>query len=161
MKLKLVSLIGIVAIAIAGCNTNVPSTQASSPETTSSPAQTDSSPTSEMPASTQMTRSGSFVAAEKSTQGMASIVTENGQNYLVLDDAFKTGEGPDVFVLLHKEDNPKNYQASDYVNLGMLQKINGTQRYAIPAGTNLADFRSVVIWCRQFNATFGYATLVQ
>jgi ABC-type Fe3+-hydroxamate transport system substrate-binding protein len=153
MKLNFSILIGTIALAIASCNTTPPSTPASSS------VQTASSPTSETTAASPAGRSGTFVAGEKSTQGTASIVTENGQNYLVLDDTFKTGDGPDVFVLLHKEDVPKSYPESDYVSLGMLQKTSGTQRYLIPTTANVADFRSVVIWCRQFSATFGYASL--
>nr|WP_242032899.1 DM13 domain-containing protein [Oscillatoria sp. FACHB-1406] len=101
----------------------------------------------------------SFVSVDEPTKGTASIVTENGQSFLVLDEAFSTKEGPDVLVLLHKEAVPKSYTESNYLNLGKLQKISGTQRYAIPAGTNVKDFRTVSLWCRKFKVTFGYAPL--
>ncbi len=106
--------------------------------------------------------SGTFVAAEKPTSGTARIVTENGQRYLVLDSAFRTNDqGPDLHVLLDTAAKPpqayRNY--SSYVNLGKLQKFSGTQRYPIPAAIDVADFKSVVIWCRMANATFGYAPL--
>ncbi|MDY6898910.1 MAG: DM13 domain-containing protein, partial [Cyanobacteriota bacterium] len=29
----------------------------------------------------------------------------------------------------------------------------------IPENVNLADYKSVGIWCEEFNATFGYASL--
>jgi hypothetical protein len=45
------------------------------------------------------------------------------------------------------------------VNLGKLQKYKGMQRYPIPVGINLANYKSVVIWCQMANATFGYASL--
>jgi hypothetical protein len=48
---------------------------------------------------------------------------------------------------------------TSYVNLGKLQKFNGEQRYPIPAAINLSNFKSVAIWCRMANATFGYAPL--
>lgn len=108
------------------------------------------------------TMSGTFVAAEKPTAGMARIVTENGHRYLELDSAFSTSEqGPDLHVLLDTSPMPpQTYQdPGSYVNLGKLQKFSGTQRYPIPDAINLADFKSVVIWCRMANATFGYATL--
>ena len=107
-------------------------------------------------------RSGTFVAGEKPTTGMARIVTENGHRYLELDEAFSTSEqGPDLHVLLDTPAKPpQTYKnLSSYVNLGKLQKFSGSQRYPIPDTINLASFKSVVIWCRMANATFGYATL--
>lgn len=106
--------------------------------------------------------SGTFVAAEKPTTGTARIVMENGQRYLVLDSAFNTSsQGPDLHVVLDPTDKPPmQYQdLTSYVNLGKLQKFSGEQRYPIPASVNLSDFKSVAIWCRMANATFGYAPL--
>jgi Electron transfer DM13 len=103
--------------------------------------------------------SGNFVDSEHPTKGLAEIVTQNGKNYLRLNKAFRSDEGPDVFVLLHREDSPKEYKKSDYVSLGRLQKTKGKQLYRIPNEVNITEFKSVVIWCRQFNATFGYAPL--
>jgi Electron transfer DM13 len=105
--------------------------------------------------------SGNFVDSEHPTKGLAEVVTQNGKNYLRLNKAFKSDEGPDVFVLLHREDSPKKYKKSDYVSLGRLQKIRGKQLYRIPQQVNVSEFKSVVIWCRQFNATFGFAPLTE
>lgn len=106
--------------------------------------------------------SGTFMSAEKPTTGNATIVTENGQRYLVLDSGFSTSElGPDLQVLLDtSETPPQQYQdLNSFVNLGKLQKYNGMQRYPIPVTVNLSNYKSVVIWCRMANATFGYASL--
>jgi hypothetical protein len=105
--------------------------------------------------------SGNFVDSEHPTKGLAEVVTQNGKNYLRLNKAFRSDEGPDVFVLLHREDSPKKYKKSDYVSLGRLQKIRGKQLYRIPQQVNVSEFKSVVIWCRQFNATFGFAPLTE
>jgi hypothetical protein len=102
--------------------------------------------------------SGNFVAAEHPTAGTARIVTENGQRYLEFSADFLTDSGPDLFVLLHRSPTPETYAPEDYVNLGELQQVSGIQRYAIPAELDIADFNSAVIWCRQFNATFGFAS---
>lgn len=93
------------------------------------------------------------------TQGGAHIVEENGQRYLEFDEAFSSDSGPDLFVLLHREAAPTSYDPANYVNLGRIQSLNGTQRYAIPADVDISEFQSAVIWCQQFNVTFGYATL--
>ncbi len=107
---------------------------------------------------------GTFVAAEKPTTGMARIVTENGYRYLELDGAFSTSsQGPDLHVLLEpSEKPPQSYSSEDsgsYVNLGKLQNFKGSQRYPIPDSVDLASFKSISIWCRMANATFGYAPL--
>lgn len=113
-------------------------------------------------ADTMMKKSGgSFVAAEHPTKGTARIVTENGKRYLEFDRAFKSDQGPDLYVILHRAAAvPKGgLKEQDYVTLSRLQKVSGAQRYAIPKNLDLANYRSVAIWCRMFNATFGYAPL--
>ncbi len=111
------------------------------------------------PSAVEVLASGNFVDSEHPTKGLAEIVTQNGKKYLRLNKAFRSDEGPDVFVLLHREDSPKKYKKSDYVSLGRLQKTRGKQLYRIPQQVDITEFKSVVIWCRQFNATFGYAPL--
>lgn len=102
---------------------------------------------------------GTFVTDAKNTEGTFKIVEENGKTYVELSDNFRTGRGPDVFVLLHREATPTSYDQEDYINLGMMSRFRGTQRYEIPEDVNLDDFQSVVIWCRQFDVTFGHAKL--
>lgn len=112
---------------------------------------------------------GSFASGEHSTQGRARIIAQNGKLFLELDQGFKTSsQGPDLVVILHRSSNvlggtkPPAYplKTGDYVFLAPLQKFSGAQRYAIPATVNLAEYKSAVIWCRKFNATFGAAKLV-
>ncbi|MEM8612924.1 MAG: DM13 domain-containing protein, partial [Cyanobacteria bacterium P01_H01_bin.105] len=102
---------------------------------------------------------GSFVTVSSDTSGGATVINENGKYYLELDGSFSTEEGPDLFVLLHKEAIPQSYSAEQYVNLGDLQSIEGSQRYEIPEGISIEEFKSAVIWCRQFDVTFGYAAI--
>ena len=103
--------------------------------------------------------SGSFVKSEHPTQGMVTIINSGGTKYLKFDSSFKSDDGPDLIVLLHRQDSPKQYRKGNYLSLGRLQKVAGTQMYKIPAGVDIKQFKSVVIWCRQFNATFGFARL--
>lgn len=108
--------------------------------------------------------SGTFLAAEKPTTGVARIVRQNGHRYLELDSAFSTSDqGPDLHVLLEPSQKPpqayQNQQSGSYVNLGKLHKFKGTQRYPIPDAIDLSNFKSVSVWCRMANATFGYAPL--
>ena len=104
--------------------------------------------------------SGSFVKQEKATTGQARIVNINGKRYLEFDRAFSTGEGPDVKVILHRNSNvPLNIKEENYITLAPIKSFKGSQRYAIPENVNLANYKSVGIWCEEFNATFGYAPL--
>ena len=102
---------------------------------------------------------GNFVRADKNTEGSVKIVEENGTRYLELSEDFRTGRGPDVFVLLHRQATPESYAEEDFINLGMINRFRGSHRFEIPEGVEVSDFQSAVIWCRQFNTTFGYAEL--
>jgi hypothetical protein len=103
--------------------------------------------------------SGNFEKSEHPTSGVAQIVIQNGKKYLKFDSSFQSDSGPDLFVILHRQDSPKSYGKADYVSLGRLKKVSGQQMYAIPNGVNITKFKSVVIWCKKFNATFGFAPL--
>ena len=79
-----------------------------------------------------------------------------------LEPDFEVGPGPKFHVYLVPDND---VQTSDdvrntmYVDLGRLKAFKGSQNYTIPAGVNLSDFGSVVIWCEQFNVLISPATL--
>jgi hypothetical protein len=104
---------------------------------------------------------GSFQSGEHPSQGNIRIITHEGKRYLEFDKSFKTDNGPDLFVILHRNRTVPIYgiKEKDYTSIARLKKTKGTQRYMIPNNVNLADFKSVAVWCRKFNATFGFATL--
>ncbi|MGC9524019.1 MAG: DM13 domain-containing protein [Limnospira sp.] len=112
-------------------------------------------------------RSGTFVSGEHPTRGSVQVVEEGGRQYLEFADNFGTNEGPDLFVILHRSDDVigttqapvHSINEGDYVLVEPLKVANGAQRYAVPAGIDVDDYGSVAIWCRQFNATFGAASL--
>ncbi len=152
MQFKYGVVIGIVALLTVGCTT----VESQQPET--QPQAEKVAPTS-APASVKA--SGTFVDAEHPTKGIASIITENGKKYIQFDDGFKSDSGPDLFVILHKDDKLPitGIKEADYVSIAPLKKTSGAQKYEIPQTVDLAKFKSVAIWCRKFNATFGYAVL--
>lgn len=148
MKFRYLVILGIIALTSWGCTNQTASNQTD----TQTPSATNTVP---------VAAPGTFKAGEHPTQGTVSIITEQGKRYLEFDHNFKTDKGPDLFVILHRSDAPpiSGIKEKDYVNIAPLQKISGNQRYALPENVNVRDFKSVAIWCRQFNATFGYATL--
>ena len=73
---------------------------------------------------------------------------------------FTTARGPKVRVVLHRNSTvPVNLNERNYVTLANLQRFDGAQRYEIPDNFDLDDFKSVAIWCEEFNVTFGFARL--
>ena len=112
--------------------------------------------------------SGQFVAGEHPTRGTARLVERGSQRSLELDQAFATSpSGPDLVVVLHRSADvigsttPPAFpiKQDDIIIIAPLQKYSGAQNYPIPGELDLGDFKSVVIWCRRFNATFGAAKL--
>ena len=79
-----------------------------------------------------------------------------------LDENFEVGPGPDFHVYLVPKASIR--QSSDventmYVDLGRLRAFKGSQNYKIPAGLDLKDFPSVVIWCQRFGVLISPADL--
>ena len=90
--------------------------------------------------------SGSYTAS-----GTAKIYDDDCTLVLVLDP-FSSSNGPDLKIYLSTDT-----KASSFVNLGKMQSTTGKQSYSIPAGTDLENFKYVLIWCQQFSVLFGKA----
>ncbi len=160
MKLTYLATISAIALLTISCAKETASTTDTT--TTDEPVaqeQVINESESTQPLAQTTTISGTFVTAAKPSQGIVTLVTDNGQSYLEFDAGFRTGNGPDVFILLHRQENPQNYDQANYVNLGKMENTSGSQRYAIPSEVNLDNYKSVAIWCRKFGVTFGYALL--
>lgn len=163
MKLKTLMHLSVISSLVCALSISASIARAATPSTNAS-AFSQLEKAHIMLAQTQpmVALTGTFVAAEQPTSGIARIINENGQRYLVLDSGFKTSsQGPDLHVVLDPTDKPpmQYKDLTRYVNLGRLQKYTGEQRYPIPATIDLSKFKSVAIWCRMANATFGYAPL--
>ncbi|NJL64861.1 MAG: DM13 domain-containing protein [Methylacidiphilales bacterium] len=156
MKLPHITVLTIVTSLNLGLNLGTVETALSLQKANQTYPQTTVTKIATQPSQTAM-----FQAGEHLTQGNLHIITYKGRRYIEFDKSFKTDNGPDLFVILHRDRTVPIYgiKRKDYKSIARLQKIKGTQRYAIPNNVNLADFKSVAVWCRQFNATFGFATL--
>jgi flagellar basal body-associated protein FliL len=83
----------------------------------------------------------------------------DGSHLLRLED-FTVTNGPDLHVLLASSPSPTGRaDLGDYVDLGSLKGNIGNQNYEIPAGTDLSQFKSVVIYCKPFHVVFSTAAL--
>lgn len=80
-----------------------------------------------------------------------------------LESDFEVGPGPAYRVYLVSADGVRtasDVTESEHISLGTLRAFKGGQRYAIPAGTDLSRYKSVVIWCEQFSVLISPADLV-
>jgi hypothetical protein len=106
---------------------------------------------------------GIFHGAVHKTSGRATVYQAAGGDVLRLT-RFSTSNGPNVHVLLigasdAKDDENFLTEKVERIDLGPLKGNQGDQNYVIPAGTDLARYKSVAIFCERFNANFGTAPL--
>jgi hypothetical protein len=106
---------------------------------------------------------GTFVHAEPSDpihygQGRVTLYRRT----LFLEPDFKVGPGPKYHVyLVPKPTIRASAEVKDtmFVDLGRLRSFEGSQKYELPAGLDLAAYASVVIWCEQFGVLISPADL--
>jgi len=107
---------------------------------------------------------GKFHGKLHPTEGRATVYQQADGKVLLRLTGFKTSNGPDVHVILvatKDANDDANFPKSntERVELGRLKGNEGDQNYEIPAGTDLAKFTTVSIYCERFNANFGAAPL--
>ena len=91
-------------------------------------------------------------------QGSATIYAD----LLRLEADFKVGPGPKFHVYLVPDADvtpDTEVEATMFVDLGRLKAFSGSQNYAIPAGIDITDYSTVVIWCEQFNVLISPAAI--
>jgi pentapeptide MXKDX repeat protein len=107
---------------------------------------------------------GKFHGKVHATSGRATVYQEADGKLVLRLTNFKTSNGPDVHVVLvatkdAMDDANFLKENTEKLELGKLKGNEGDQNYEIPAGTDLAKFRTVSIYCERFNANFGAAPL--
>jgi len=104
-------------------------------------------------------RSGAFRGADEFHfgEGTARLIEVASGRYVIRLEDFAVRNGPDLYVFVSP--SPDGYTTAS-VELGRLKADRGNQNYEIPAGTDVAGARSVVIWCKQFAVEFAIAELM-
>ncbi|WP_437074240.1 DM13 domain-containing protein [Streptomyces sp. enrichment culture] len=104
---------------------------------------------------------GTFVTHEHDTSGTARTVRLADGGQLLRIEDLDTSDGPDVRVYLSTRDadEVESGLGDGAVQLGKLKGNLGNQNYTVPAGTDLSEFRSAVLWCKRFSVSFGAADL--
>ena len=108
---------------------------------------------------------GTFIHANPSDpihwgKGSASVRADS----VFLGEDFEVGPGPKFHVYLVPKAQIRSsgdLQGQKFVDLGRLRSFKGSQRYAIPAGIDLAKYQSVIIWCEQFSVLISPADLMR
>lgn len=106
-----------------------------------------------------VTLQGTFKDADNFHRGSgtASVVTLPDGRQILRFENFSVTNGPALSVYLVR--SADGNVDSGYLDLGKLKGNKGNQNYEIPAGTDLREYGSVIIWCVPFKVTFTTATL--
>jgi hypothetical protein len=107
--------------------------------------------------------SGTFIHANPSDpvhygKGHVSVY----ETTVFLESDFGVGPGPAFHVYLVPKASIRassDLKDAMFVDLGGLRAFKGSQRYPIPAGVNLKDYQSVIIWCERFGVLISPADL--
>ena len=107
---------------------------------------------------------GTFIHANPSDpvhygKGKVSVY----ERTVFLEGDFEVGPGPAFHVyLVPKAAIRTNADLKEqmFVDLGGLRAFKGSQRYPIPAGVNLKNYPSVIIWCEAFGVLITPADLM-
>ncbi|MCZ7642214.1 MAG: DM13 domain-containing protein [Pseudorhodoplanes sp.] len=106
---------------------------------------------------------GTFIHANPSDpihwgRGKVSVYEKT----VFLESDFEVGPGPKYHVYLVPKTSVRTNADMNgvmFVDLGRLRAFKGSQRYPIPAGLDLKDYPSVIIWCEQFGVLISPADL--
>ena len=106
------------------------------------------------------TKTGQFTEVDfiHKGSGQALLYTDTDGKPLLRFEDFTITNGPDLYVYLTKNSQPKDKASlGEFINLGKLKGTVGNQNYSLenlPTGYN-----TVVIWCQRFSVLFSYAVL--
>ncbi|MBA2370411.1 MAG: DM13 domain-containing protein [Chloroflexi bacterium] len=81
-----------------------------------------------------------------------------GSKRFVRFESVAITNAPDIHIYLSKDTGGKYVEANS-LYLGPLKATNGSFNYEIPASADLAPYKSVVAWCRNFSTLITWADL--
>ncbi len=113
---------------------------------------------------TKIRARGTFVHVNPSDPvhwGKGQATLYEGAVFLEAD--FEVAPGPAYHVyLVSGRDIRSNDKAAfgEALDLGRLRAFRGSQRYALPAGTDTTKYATVVVWCETFGVLISPASLM-
>ncbi len=141
---------GLPTDTLAATATNAPAAATNAPTSVPSDA-----PTPGFEA--HVVRQGEFEGADDFHfgNGTALLIQSEPGAYVLRFEDFSVRNGPDLFVYLSPDPNGYDDAA---INLGDLKGTDGAFNYDIPAGTDVSQYQSAIVWCKAFSVLFATAT---
>lgn len=106
--------------------------------------------------------SGTWAKKTYSASGTWKIVKNGDDHFVVLDSKFKTSKGPDLKLFLTKTSasslTGKN-ATKGAVRVAVLRSHKGAQRYKLPKGTTLSNYKTLIIHCEKYAKLWSTGTL--
>ena len=106
--------------------------------------------------------SGTWSKKSFSVSGNWTLSTENGVTTVALDNAFKTKKAPDLKIFLSPL-SPDQLNGGNATQgsllVSPLSSNKGAQKYNIPAGTNLSQYKTILIHCEAFSKLWSVSAL--
>jgi hypothetical protein len=100
---------------------------------------------------------GMFAGAhDHKVGGGFSVVEKDGKQVLMLGEDFSLDGAPDPYIVLSADEMGSG---AGTLNLGRLKTKKGPVAFPLPAGTDLARYSRVLVWCKKYNVTLGQAEL--
>lgn len=91
-------------------------------------------------------------------RGKALLIETAPGRYALRVEDFSVRNGPDLFVYLSPGEAGDDEGA---LNLGRLKATDGAFNYDVPAGTDVSQYRTAIVWCRRFSVLFAAAPLME
>jgi hypothetical protein len=89
-------------------------------------------------------------------EGQALLIETAPGAYTLRFENFSVRNGPDLYVYLSPS---ADGYADGALELGTLKGTDGAFNYEVPAGTDVSQFQSAVVWCKAFSVLFANAAL--
>jgi len=105
---------------------------------------------------------GMFMDADDFHRGSGSATMFRGPdgNHILRFEDFMVTNGPALSVLISKAEGiTSSENLGEYLDLGPLKGNVGNQNYEVPAGTDVSEYKTVVIYCVPFHVVFATAPL--
>lgn len=105
---------------------------------------------------------GVWLAKSYEASGKWQIVRSGDTYFVELDESFATRNAPDLKIFLSPlalADLSDSNATNGALFVSALAGNEGAQRLAVPAGTNISDYQTIIIHCEQFSKLWSGATL--
>ena len=106
------------------------------------------------PATATLLKQGSFSGnMSYNVSGSVKLYDNQGKKYIYFEN-FSSSNGPDLKVYVATSNT-----ASQFITLGALKGVSGTQAYLVNNPPDFNQYNKVLIWCQQFSVLFGASTI--